>query len=396
MPALSSLKSNRTRAKTALAKEEEANTLLQSELTELNEDREIGRYLLSIDKVILNLETKLAHLETANEKLMDALEQNEDITSAEEFQNTLHEDAKLTDVVIDNLSQLKMLKEEIEKRRRFTSSRQSQRLEVGLQQVQEQTRHLQSPSRGMETGISQIWSQPSIVAIKPPKLDITPFKGEVLRWQEFWDAFEASVDKADYAPVDKFNYLKSKLRGEALEAISGYQLSNDNYKVVVNVLNRRFGRPQLIVNAHYHSLSHLPPAKNNVAQLRHCFDTIEYHLRSLQAIRENIDHRHFVLLILEKLPQKVRYQLYMQKPEDEEWTVTKLRVLLGRHISAMEMAGSEEGPVTHSNRDRPSESQRNQHMKSTAGGLLAGNSHKSPGNSQKRSQSQRHQPRCIY
>ena len=45
MPALSSLKSNRTRAKTALAKEEaEANTLLQRELTELNEPhREIDR-----------------------------------------------------------------------------------------------------------------------------------------------------------------------------------------------------------------------------------------------------------------------------------------------------------------------------------------------------------------
>jgi len=52
---------------TALAKEEEeANTLLQNELTELNEDREIDHYLLSIGKVILNLETKLARLETAN------------------------------------------------------------------------------------------------------------------------------------------------------------------------------------------------------------------------------------------------------------------------------------------------------------------------------------------
>ena len=75
MPALSSLKSNRMRAKTALAKEEvEANTLLQRELTELNEHREIDRYLLSISEVILNLETKLARLETANEKLIDALE----------------------------------------------------------------------------------------------------------------------------------------------------------------------------------------------------------------------------------------------------------------------------------------------------------------------------------
>jgi len=73
---------------------------------------------------------------------MDALEQNEDTTSAEEFQNTLDEDAELTDVIIDKLTQLKMLKEEIEKRRRFKSSRQSQRLEEGLQQVQEQIRHL--------------------------------------------------------------------------------------------------------------------------------------------------------------------------------------------------------------------------------------------------------------
>ena len=123
----------------------------------MNEHSEIDRYLLSIGKVILNLETKLARLETANEKLIDALEQNEDTTSTEEFQSTLDEDAELTDEVIDKLSQLKLLKEEVEKRQRLTTSRQSQRLEEGLQQVQEQIRHLQS---GMETGISRIWSQP--------------------------------------------------------------------------------------------------------------------------------------------------------------------------------------------------------------------------------------------
>ena len=136
MPALSSLKSNQTRAKTALAKEEaEVNTLLQRELTELNEHREIDRYLLSISKVILNLETKLACLETANEKLIDALEQSEETTSTEEFQFTLDDDAELTDEVIDKLSQLKLLKEEVEKRQRLITSRQSQRLEEGLQQV---------------------------------------------------------------------------------------------------------------------------------------------------------------------------------------------------------------------------------------------------------------------
>ena len=79
------------------------------------------------------------------------------------------------------------------------------------------------------------------------------------------------MDKLDYVPVDKFNYLRSKLKGDALEAISGYHLSNDNYKVVVDVLKRRFGNPQLIIDAHYRSLSHLPPAVNNVTKLHHCY-----------------------------------------------------------------------------------------------------------------------------
>jgi len=48
------------------------------------------------------------------------------------------------------------------------------------------------------------------------------------------------------------NYLKTKLTGEALDAIAGYQLSNDNYKLVVDVLKQRFGNTQSIIDALYH------------------------------------------------------------------------------------------------------------------------------------------------
>jgi len=47
------------------------------------------------------------------------------------------------------------------------------------------------------------------------------------------------------------NYLKTKLTGEALDSIAGYQLSNDNYKLVVDVLKKRFGNTQSIIDAHY-------------------------------------------------------------------------------------------------------------------------------------------------
>ena len=43
--------------------------------------------MLSVSRVILNLENKLAHLEAANEKLADSIEQSEDTSSAEKFQS---------------------------------------------------------------------------------------------------------------------------------------------------------------------------------------------------------------------------------------------------------------------------------------------------------------------
>ena len=216
----------------------------------------------------------------------------------------------------------------------------------------------------------------TIAPLRPPQLDITPFGGDILKWQEFWDAFKASVHNAKYAAVDKLNYLKSRLKGEALEAISGYQLSNENYTVVVDMLKKRFGNQQLIVDAHYRSLSNISPATNQVSKLRQCYDTIECHLRSLEAVGEQVDHRHFVALILEKLPQKVCCQLYMQKPEDEEWTTPSLRKLLGKYISAMEMAGGEssERQPTVSNPSRLVPQHHPLQPRPTVEGLLATNS----------------------
>ena len=42
-----------------------------------------------------------------------------------------------------------------------------------------------------------------------------------------------------HSNVDKFNRLKSNLTGDALEAIAGYQLSNENNLVAVDVLKYR-------------------------------------------------------------------------------------------------------------------------------------------------------------
>ena len=62
-----------------------------------------------------------------------------------------------------------------------------------------------------------------------PKLELMSFDGDTLRWSEFWDSFEATVDKYHtLSSIDKLNYLNSKFTGDAKHAISGILLLNEN------------------------------------------------------------------------------------------------------------------------------------------------------------------------
>ena len=84
MPTVTTLKSSCTREKKALVREKtEAETLLQTEWTD--SPQEMLKLSLSTGKVLLSLETKLARLETANDKLAEALEQEENMEALEQF-----------------------------------------------------------------------------------------------------------------------------------------------------------------------------------------------------------------------------------------------------------------------------------------------------------------------
>ena len=53
-------------------------------------------------------------------------------------------------------------------------------------------------------------------SVNLPKLKIPYFNGDNLRWSEFWDTFEATVDQNNnLSNIEKLSYLNSKLTGEA-------------------------------------------------------------------------------------------------------------------------------------------------------------------------------------
>ena len=68
-----------------------------------------------------------------------------------------------------------------------------------------------------------------------PKLSLPIFSGNPLEWQSFWDSFDTAVHRnPTLTGIQRFNYLKAQLMGEALQTIAGFPLTNNN---LLNLLN---------------------------------------------------------------------------------------------------------------------------------------------------------------
>ena len=84
--------------------------------------------------------------------------------------------------------------------------------------------------------------------LKLPKLELPKFDGDVLKFQNFWDQFEAAVLDNDNVPAfQKFTYLRSVLEGVAYHTIEGFEVTGANYQHAVDALKHRFGRKRIII-----------------------------------------------------------------------------------------------------------------------------------------------------
>ena len=203
-----------------------------------------------------------------------------------------------------------------------------QQVIIGQQQLQQQ----------QQISIGQL-NNSKTSSVRLPKLEIPSFNGDKLKWTEFLDAFEASIHKnTDISAIEKLNYLMSKLIGEAKQSVSGIHLSNENYAVVVDLLKERYGDQQTVVNSHYVELINLKSVPNTSKGLRSLNDQIEKHLRSLEALDQDINQDVFIAMIPSKIPREVLIQLEIQKGARNKWTVKALRELFNDYVATRERA----------------------------------------------------------
>ena len=88
-----------------------------------------------------------------------------------------------------------------------------------------------------------------------PKITLAKFRGDVTQFRSFWDSFESTVHaNTELTKIDKFNYLVSLLEGSASRAIAGLPITEENYDAAVDIINKRFGKPQQLISAHMDEL----------------------------------------------------------------------------------------------------------------------------------------------
>ena len=123
--------------------------------------------------------------------------------------------------------------------------------------------------------------------VKLEKLVLPVFDGNMLSFQAFWDTFESRVHaNPNLNPIDKFDYLLSRCKGRAADALVAVPRTSDGYDLAIKTLKRRFGRKAPIINLRITELIEMKrlPDDCSTSDLRKMLDVINIHVRSLLSL----------------------------------------------------------------------------------------------------------------
>lgn len=197
------------------------------------------------------------------------------------------------------------------------------------------------PVRLSDVSANTAGSQRSNSTVRLPRLMIEKFTGDVSLWQEFWSQYETAIHSNDaLCNREKLTYLKTYLAGTAAKAVAGLTLTDSNYDAAVDILRSRFGRKDLIVNAHMSKLLNLTPVKksSDVSALRQLYDDCEIQIRSLESLGVVSDTYGGMLcpILLQMLPEDMALEYSRQRGDQDEWKVPDVLKFLQKEVQSRE------------------------------------------------------------
>lgn len=119
-----------------------------------------------------------------------------------------------------------------------------------------------------------------------PVRSLPTFSGNVADWQAFEDLFMSILSHTPTLPdVERFEHLKTSLKGEALALIDYLPITAVNYKIAWELLRKRYGNKRDIARHHMDALITPAKAKYNDSQtIRTLVTIIQKHTAALTSM----------------------------------------------------------------------------------------------------------------
>ena len=155
------------------------------------------------------------------------------------------------------------------------------------------------------------------MAPKPPRLQITKFRGTVLDWPRFWAQFKEDVDETKLKPVKKFNLLKELVGETDHTVIENLPSDEAGYNHAKKLLEDKYGDTNEIVAAYTEQIAHLPTIHGvDVNKIHAFYVKLASYVHVLETMKLIGDIKGNLRMMLNKLPG-IRENL---TAKDENWT----------------------------------------------------------------------------
>ncbi|UYV78518.1 hypothetical protein LAZ67_16001856 [Cordylochernes scorpioides] len=189
--------------------------------------------------------------------------------------------------------------------------------------------------------------------VKMPKLELPTFDGRLESWLSFKDLFFSAVGSNSQIPnIEKLQYLKGQLRGEALRLVNAFPITADNYVEVWQTLLTRYDNPKDLIFTQIDNALRLPKlADDNHKSMFKLLDSCNEIVRTVKVLGYQIDSLSDVFLvkiIQDKLDKTTRKQWELQNNPRVVPSIKDLMEFLEIHAKSLQNLPNKDANVEES------------------------------------------------
>ena len=150
-----------------------------------------------------------------------------------------------------------------------------------------------------------------------PSLSIPRFDGNIEKYEEFIDAYEAVIQKYDHVEnVEKFNLLRTHLDPPASELLEGFRTTNSEYPEALKLFKDTYGNKSLLKKIRISKLLNVEKY-NGKGSLRPIYNKLRTNIRALESLGvKTEDHSLFLIpIVCSKISRDLNKKWYKKNDE---------------------------------------------------------------------------------